>query len=138
MVLWTLYSCVMFAFRTVNTETCGTLYETCGFGSLQCRKHDKHFSCFFVFFLNRSKFCLNIVWNLYTMKSLSWSVRHTVVAGGFAPVFVEVKQNILSKKKAKRSHSSIWGVAIVNPGKEIEVRPHLVSEEIGKEELDQG
>ena len=30
------------------------------------------------------------------------------------------------------------GVAIVNPDKEIEVRPCLVSEEIGKEELDQG
>ena len=30
------------------------------------------------------------------------------------------------------------GVAIVNPGKEIEVRPHPVSEEIGKEELDRG
>ena len=46
-------------------------------------------------------------------------------------------QNISSKKKAKRSQF-IWGVAIVNPGKEIEVRPRLVSEEMGKEELDQG
>ena len=60
------------------------------------------------------------------------------VAGGFGPVFVEVKQSILSRKKAKRSHSLFGGVAIVNPGKEIEVRPHPVSEEIGKEELDKG
>ena len=53
-------------------------------------------------------------------------------------MFVEIKQNISSRKKAKRSHSFIWGVAIVNPGKEKKVRPHPVSEEIGKEELDQG
>ena len=69
---------------------------------------------------------------------MSQIVRHTAVAGGFEPVFVEVKQNISSKKKAQRSHSFIWGLAIVNPGKEMEMRPRPVSEEIGKEELDQG
>ena len=42
------------------------------------------------------------------------------------------------KKKVKRDHSVFWGVAIVNPGKEIEMRPCPVSQEIVEEGLDLG
>ena len=71
----------------------------------------------FPVFLDWSKGCLNNVCTWYTLESGSQCVQDFEVAGDFGPVFVGVKQNILSRKKAKRSHSLSGGLQLSTQAK---------------------
>ena len=64
-----------------------------------------------------SKGCLNNVCTRYTLESGLQCVQDFEVAGDFGPVFVGVKQNILSRKKAKRSHSLFGGLQLSTQAK---------------------
>ena len=60
--------------------------------------------------------CLNII-----VLGMDWSrsrcVRCPAVAGDFGPVLQKVKQNISSRKKAKRSHSLFGGLQLSTQAK---------------------
>ena len=73
----------------------------------------EHFPCFPGLVIT---VCLNII-VLGMNWSQSWCVRCPVVAGDFGPVLWKVKQNISSKKKAKRSHNLFWGLQLSTQAK---------------------
>ena len=130
LVLWTLYSVSAFAFRAVSTKSCGfclCLGRNLQFEFSRAGRQGDVFRFPWIGCNGLPEYyCTRYELESIAVRAVSCS------CWGFWTCFfffflLRVKQNISSKKKAKRSHSLFGGVAIVNPGKEIEMRPRPVS-----------